>query len=113
MLKLKLNSSTLVEVIVAMAIISLFIAMYYTYAVKSQREINIKIKIHANILINNEINKLLKDSIFENKEINHEYIVINERVNEISNCMYEVKFVATNRDSLILVERLVLFNSNK
>ena len=61
----KTSASTLIEVVVAMIIITVFIGIFFNFLVKLNRENNIRLKTDAQLLINNEA-----DSAFHNMPFN-------------------------------------------
>jgi hypothetical protein len=73
---LKIKSSTLIEVVVAMTIITMFVALFYGFIEKTGKEINIEQKIMAGMLINSSIGNTMQDSTFCDGQYDFENMVI-------------------------------------
>ena len=104
---LKIKSSTLIEVVVAMTIITMFIALFYNFIEKSGREINIEQKVIANILINTSINKTLQDSSFFDEQYDYEFISVKKQAS-IRNKIIQLDFTAFMTNNKKILEKSIL-----
>jgi hypothetical protein len=103
MLKIKIQSSTLIEVIVAMVILTLFIGMFFSFISKNNSKISVEQRVTANLYIQTIINETIADSSFSDNDYKYESIIIKKRIGDFkTKHVYLIKVSAHQlNDSLI------------
>lgn len=103
------KSSTLVEVIVALVIITMFTAMFYGFTSKIKREINVEQKILAELLIKSAVNNALIDTSYIDAEYSVNSVRIEKKIiKQESTRVIILCFSAYNTKNMILSKKKLL-----
>ena len=110
---LKLKSSTLIEIIVALVLLSIFTLLFFRFIQKSQRDINVEQKIKALYCMNSVIATTLNDSTFINTDYKFENIVVQKKIVRQDGSLILINFSAFSLISKKLVERNIYVISKR
>jgi type II secretory pathway pseudopilin PulG len=108
-----LKSSTLIEVVVAMIIITIFTGIFFDFLTKARRENNIELKVDAQILINNAIDSAFINKPTDTTEIFGAIRIIRKEDSTEYKDINRIVYKAFNNSGKLLAIKNIFIKTNK
>ena len=114
-MNLKLKSSTVMEVIVALTIISIIIAISFFIIANLNKNNNINLKYRASILIDNQLNTLSREpeELNDTLLINTIKLVRNSQLDEQYKDLWNVEIKAFTQFHKLLYQKKAIIKNNE
>jgi len=109
-----LKSSTLIEVVVAMIMITVFTGIFFNFITKIRHENNIELKVKAQIIINNEIDSAFNGMPFRDTlEIRPPIKIVRKKEINKYNDIDLLTYKVFNNTGKLLVSKQIFIKSEK